>query len=56
MKPELLAESTVLPGSGRTLKQYTIDDCKKELKYISELQSDKSIFIKGIKVRKEDIV
>jgi DNA gyrase/topoisomerase IV subunit B len=56
MKPELLAQSTVLPGSGRTLKQYTIEDCKKELKYITELQSDKAIFTRGIKIRKEDII
>lgn len=52
----MLGESTVIPGMGRTLKRYTIGDCKKELKYITELQSDKSAFISGIKVRKEDIV
>lgn len=56
MPPKMLGESTVLPGMGRTLKQYTIDDCKKELKYITELQSDKAIFARGIKIRKEDIV
>ena len=56
LKPAQLGESTVLPGSGRTLKQYTIEDCKKELKYITELQSDKSVFTKGIKIRKEDII
>ena len=41
---------------GRTLKQYTIEDCKKELKYITELQSDKAVFTRGIKIRKEDII
>ena len=51
-----LATSTVLPNQGRILKQYTIDDVKKELKYFTELQSDKSAFIKGIEIRKEDIV
>ena len=56
MPPKMLGESTVIPGMGRTLKRYTIGDCKKELKYITELQSDKSAFISGIKVRKEDIV
>ena len=56
MEPELLGLSTIIPGSGRILKQYTIEDCKKELKYITELQSDKSIFTKGIKIRKEDII
>lgn len=48
--------STIIPGQGRTLKQYTIQDAKKELKTITELQNDKSAFIKGIKIRKEDIV
>lgn len=56
MPPKMLGESTVIPSSNRTLKQYTIDDCKKELKYITELQSDKSAFVKGIKIRKEDII
>lgn len=56
MDPKLLGISTIIPGMGRTLKQYTIEDCKAELKYMTELQSDKSAFIRGIKVRKEDIV
>lgn len=56
MPPKLLGESTVIPGMGRTLRQYTIDDVKKELKKISELQSEKAAFVKDIKVRKEDIV
>lgn len=56
MPPKMLGESTVIPGMGRTLRQYTIEDCKKELKYITELQSDKSVFTKGIKIRKEDII
>ena len=51
-----LATSTVLPNQGRILKQYTIDDVQKELKYFTELQSDKSAFIKRIEIRKEDIV
>lgn len=56
MKGEDLAQSTVLPNQGRILKQYTIDDAKKLLKTFTEIQSDKSAFIKGIKIRKEDIV
>ena len=56
MPRNLLGISTVIPGMGRTLKQYTIEDCKKELKYITELQSDKAIFSRGIKIRKEDII
>ena len=56
MDPRLLGESTILPGFGRILKQYTIEDVKKELKYITSLQSDKGVFIQGIKIRREDIV
>lgn len=56
MLPQDLSESTILPGHGRTLKQYTVNDVKKELKYFTDIQSDKSQFIQGIKVRKEDIV
>ena len=56
MPPKLLGESTVIPGMGRTLKQYSTDDVKRELKYINSLQSDKSIFIQGVKIRKEDII
>ena len=55
MEPTLLGLSTVIPGMGRTLKRYTTEDAKKELKYIKSLQSDKSAFIKGIKIKKEDI-
>ena len=56
MNPKDLGVSTIIPGQGRTLKRYTISDVKKELQYFTELQSDKSAFIKGIKIRKEDIV
>ena len=56
MPPKMLGESTVIPGMGRILKQYTINDVTKELDMITELQSDKSVFIKGIKVTKEDIM
>jgi DNA gyrase/topoisomerase IV subunit B len=56
MNSRLLGESTVIPGMGRTLKQYTIEDAKAELKKITALQTDKAAFIKGIKVRKEDII
>ena len=56
LPPKLLGVSTVIPGMGRILKQYTIDDVKKELKLITELQSDKAAFTKGIKVKREDII
>ena len=56
MSSKMLGISTVIPGMGRTLKQYTIKDAKEELKIITELQSDKSAFIKGIKIKREDII
>ena len=55
MKPELLGESTIIPGYGRTLKQFTVLDIHKELDRITILQSDKGQFIKGLKIRKEDV-
>ena len=33
-----------------------ITDVKKELKLITDLQSDKSAFTKNIKIKKEDII
>ena len=57
MKPKLLGESTVIPGMGRTLKQYTIDDVIKQTKWVREMQNDKSAFLKGVDIiRKEDII
>ena len=56
MTGKLLGESTVIPGKGRILKQYTITDVKKELQLITDLQSDKAAFTKGIKIKREDIV
>ena len=56
MPPKMLGISTVIPGSGRILKQYTINDVKKELKILTEMQDDKSAFIKGIQIKREDII
>lgn len=57
MPPKQLGISTVLPGMGRILKQYTIDDVKKQLNYIRDIQSDKSAFLKNVSgIRKEDII
>ena len=56
MPPKQLAISTMLPESRRTLRQFTIEDCKEELNHITALQSDKTVFIKGVKISKEDIV
>lgn len=55
MPPEQLAISTVMPGQ-RTLKQYTTDNIKREIEFIRNIQSDKSKFIKGVKIRREDVV
>ena len=55
MPPKELGKTTIIPGQGRLLRQYTLEDAKKELQYITSLQSDKSAFVKGIKVKKEDI-
>lgn len=57
MPPKQLGISTIIPGMGRILKQYTIDDVKKQLKYVKEMQSDKSAFLKNVgTIRKEDII
>jgi DNA gyrase/topoisomerase IV subunit B len=55
MPPALLGESTIIPGHGRTLKQYTIKDAAKLQKELREMQSDKSAFLKGVKITREDI-
>ena len=55
MQPELLGESTVLPGHGRTLKQYTINDALKLQKELRAMQSDKAAFLKGVTITREDI-
>ena len=56
MNPKLLGTSTVIPGYGRTLIQFTIEDAKNELATLTALQSDKSAFIKGIKINVKDII
>lgn len=56
MDEEDLGKSTIIPGLGRSLKQYTIKDIKEELSFMTDLQSDKTAFIKNITIRKEDIV
>ena len=57
MKPALLGQSTVIPGMGRTLKQYTIDDVMKQTNWVKEMQNDKSAFLKNVNIiRKEDII
>lgn len=57
MPTKELATSTIMPGYGRVLKQYTIDDVAKQLKYVREVQSSKDVFVKNVgTIRKEDIV
>ena len=55
MNPEQLGKTTIIPEMGRTLHQYTTDDVRRELQFVTQAQSDKGQFIKGIKIRKEDI-
>ena len=55
MPEGLVGKTTIIPGTGRTLKQYTIADVYKETQFIADIQSDKSAFIRGIKIRREDI-
>ena len=55
MPPTLLGESTIIPGHGRTLKQYTIKDALALQKQLREMQSDKSAFLKGVKITREDV-
>ena len=55
MKPELLGESTVIPGKGRTLKQYTINDAIALERELRAMQSDKAAFLKGVKITREDV-
>lgn len=56
MNPKDLGESTVIPGKGRTLKRYTIEDVKKEIEFFKYVQTDKSAFVKDIMITKDDIV
>jgi hypothetical protein len=57
MPPKQLGVSTIIPGMGRILKQYTIDDVKKQLDYTKSIQNDKSAFLKNVgTIRKEDII
>ena len=57
MPPKLLGISTVIPGYGRTLRQYTIDNVKKEVEYVRMMQDDKAAFLKDIgTIKREDII
>ena len=57
MPPKLLGQSTVIPGYGRTLRQYTIDNVKKELEYVRMMQDDKAAFLKDVgTIKREDII
>lgn len=57
MNPAHLGESTILPGYGRILKQYTIEDVKKTIDYTKVMNNDKSAFLKDVgTIRIEDII
>ena len=56
MEPEQLAESTLRPGSNRTLIRYTVENIKKEIEQIRYIDSNRSSLLKDVKVTKEDVL
>lgn len=55
MNADQLSYSTLRPEH-RTLKRYTVEDVEKEIEEIRLIDSDKSVLLKGIKIRKEDVM
>lgn len=45
MPPTLLGSSTIIPGMGRTIRQYTSEDAESDFVHISGLQANKSVFL-----------
>lgn len=56
MKDTALAESTTKPGIGRNYIRFNIEDLKKEIQLIREMESDRSLLLKDVKVSKEDVM
>ena len=56
MTDEQLAESTLYPGSNRTLIRYTVENIKKEIEQIRFIDSNRSELLKDVKVTKEDVM
>lgn len=55
MDPEELAESTISPTTNRTLIRYTMEDAKEQIERLRYINSNKSVLLKNIKIRPEDI-
>lgn len=51
-----LASSTTAPDTNRTLIRFNIDNLKKEMQAIREVETDKSILLKDINISKEDVM
>ena len=56
MMPEQLAESTLHPGSNRTLIRYTVENIKKEIEQIRYIDANRDTLLKDVKVSKEDVL
>ena len=56
MDPDQLSESTLYPGSNRTLIRYTVDNIKKEIEQIRFIDGNRSELLKDVKVTKEDVL
>lgn len=56
MDPKQLAASTTTPGIGRNYIRFNIEDLKKEIQLIREMESDRSLLLKDVKVNKEDVM
>lgn len=55
MEPVDLGNSTIKSGN-RTLVRYTTQNYEADLKKIKAMQDDKAIFVRNVKVKREDIV
>lgn len=56
MNPEQLAESTLYPSDNRVLIKYTMESASNEIERLKYLESNKSEFIKNIKVSRTELI
>ena len=56
MQPEQLSESTLYPGSNRTLIRYTAENIKKEIEQIRYIDNNRNTLLENVKVTKEDVL
>ena len=56
MQPEQLSESTLYPGSNRTLIRYTVENIKKEIEQIRYIDNNRNTLLENVKVTKEDVL